>query len=243
MPNIAPLLVSLTVGFTVSAFAAEPANFVNVSGRAEIEVVPDQAFVTCGVNALRKRMDSAVAHSSKVSESIFAISRKYGIDKSDIGTELSELRKEYRVDRDTSTYLGILSQHIYLIKVRNIDSISRFINEMHAHGMNELRNITFTYSKEDSLKRVVSEMAMADALANAKSLVRNQGRTVGKLISASYEKPEGFDVRAEGRFDRMGALWGGEAGPAHRNMTVEYLKILPKKIRVPLTVFAKYEIK
>lgn len=241
----APLLNLLALGLClVSVSAAGTDEFVNVSGMAEMEAYPDEVRIRCGVTKVHKKLDSAVAHTSRVSKTLLKIAESFGIDKADIGTEISELRREYRNSQDTATYLGIKSELIYSIKVRGVDSISRIINTLYASGMNDLRDISFSHSNQDSLKRVLTETAMAHALENAKAMVKNQGRKVEKLISASYEMPGDFSVNTRGSVgDLLGGYWGGDAGAPGSRLEIEYLKILPKKIRMSVQVYAKYAIK
>lgn len=229
---------------SVRAHAVEFGNFVHVSGRAEIEVLSDQAYLICGVTKVHKRIDTAVARSARISEAILRIAGAYGIDKSDISTEITELQKEYHNNKDTSTYVGIKSQTIFGIKLRKIDSVSRFVNEMYAAGMNDFRHIEFSYSKQDSLMRMAGDLAMSDALGNAKAMVKHQGREIGKLLAASYEKPDDFDVSVDTRLDDLlGGLYGGDSRVPGKAMLIEYLKFIPKKIKVESKVFAKYELK
>jgi uncharacterized protein YggE len=236
-------LRKVSMALMVMAGIGNAQKFVNIYGESKIRIYPDQAILTCGVSSVNKKADVSAKKAAKVTENILRICRKYGVDPKDISTKTTEIKKDYRNDQDTTTYLGIKARTIFEIRLANIDSITVLANELYRNGMNEFEAVEFATSKEDSAKKAASQNAMKDAYENAKCLLKAQGKEVGELLSVSFDKPEDFDQKEKSKIDDLlGGLWLGEEGPGDKDM-LEYLKIMPRKIAIEAKVYAKYSIK
>jgi uncharacterized protein len=235
--------VVLVLGAMVGIAMAGKDEFVNVSGKGSVKAYPNLVTLTFGVNKIDKRLDTAVGTTTKVANKLLAICRNYGVDERDLETVSNSLERAYKNDRDTTTYLGIKSEIIYRVKMKNVDSVNVLVNTMYRNGLNEFRGFSFGHSQQDSLKRLASILAIKDAFENANALANNSGKKIKGLLNASYEKPEDFSFQPQTRHEGvwagagMGDYWGS------RSFDLEFFKIKPGILNFEIEVFAKYEIK
>jgi uncharacterized protein YggE len=69
--------------------------------------------------------------------------------------------------------------------VRKLDDVARFIDATLAKGANEISGLQFYSSKADSARRVAMALAVANARADAETLARAAGGTLGALLELS----------------------------------------------------------
>lgn len=226
-------------------FAAAKDEFVNVSGKGSIKVFPDQVILSFGVSKIDKKVDSAVGATSRVANKLTSICKAYGIKDKEIETQSNSLERAYKTNHDTTTYLGIKSEVIYDVTLSKVDSVNALLNALYRNGMNEFRGFVFGHTRQDSLKRAASRLAIRDAFENASVLAETSGRKIKTLSNASYEKPEDFSFRPQTRHE---GFWSGaQAGMGEisvdRGFDLEYFKIRPGFLVFEIEVFAKYELK
>jgi uncharacterized protein YggE len=69
--------------------------------------------------------------------------------------------------------------------VRRLEDVARIIDAALAKGANEISSLQFYSSKADSLRRAAMELAVANARADAETLARAAGGTLGPLLELS----------------------------------------------------------
>jgi uncharacterized protein YggE len=230
------------LAFSVNLAIASKEEFINVSGKGSVQIFPDQVTLTFGVSQVDKKLDSAVGKVSKVANNLIAICKSYRIEDKYIETVSNSLERAYKNDRDTATYLGIKSEIIYEVVLFQIDSVNSLLNKMYRNGMNDFRGFSFSYTKQDSLKRIASEIAIKDAYSNANVLAVSSGKKIKGLLNASYEKPEDFSFRPQTRHEGLWAGAGMGSLYGKQNVDLEFFKIKPGLLNFEIEVFAKYEI-
>lgn len=228
--------------FQASLVAAGKDEFVNVSGKGTIRVYPDQVLLSMGVSRIDKKVDSAVATTSRVANKLVSICKSFGIGEKQIETQTNTLERAYRTSVDTTTYLGIKSEVCYNITLSPVDSVNSLLNALYRNGMNEFLGFRFGHSNQDSLKRAASRLAIRDAFENASALAETSGRKIKTLLNASYEKPGDFSFRPNVGHE-LGYSMGMGAPEGKPPIDLEYFKIKPGLLDFDIEVFAKYELK
>lgn len=227
----------------VSLAAAGKDEFVNVSGKGSIKVSPNQVLLSLGVSRIDKKVDSAVAATSRVADKLVSICKSFGISENQIETQTNTLERAYKTSADTTTYLGIKSEIIYNITLSPVDSVNALLNALYRNGMNEFLGFRFGHGKQDSLKRAASRLAIRDAFENATALAETSGRKIKTLLNASYEKPSDFSFRPNVRRESFGYDMNMGADAGNKEVDLEYFKIKPGILEFEIEVFAKYELK
>jgi uncharacterized protein YggE len=247
MKKVIPIILFLIAGINAKGPAEYTKEFINVSGEASFKVDPTRAYIIMGVSDVNMNSDSALKKADKGSEGILNVCKKYKIDSSMIKTLECRLSSENEYDRVTNAnkfvgFRATIRYEIIMIKPAQIDS---FIANCFNSGGNDMQGITFSNNNLDSLKRIAAEMAMQDALKNAQALLKNSNRKVGRILNASFEKPENFDLRPsvgypedlEPRFVKGGAI---SRSGENKQM---FFRVMPGKIEVQSRVYVVYEIR
>jgi uncharacterized protein YggE len=249
MPKI--ILSMLLIAYCLYAEKKENnSEYIFTEGTGKVEVMPDYIVMRIGVSTIDRNLDSAIYATNYITDTIISILRKYKVEDKNIETYSSELVREYENNRDTTTYLGIKSEHILKVKYNDVNNVEKILNTMIGKGMNVLDYYEFGSSKEDSLKRIAAQIAYVESFKNAKAIADKSDRKLGRLLNTSFEKPEDYSIRPDFRIELsrklIGGLMGGSDGgePILRTrQDLKYLRIIVPLLHYENTVYSKYELK
>jgi uncharacterized protein YggE len=203
-----------------------------------------------GVTTVNLVADSSLENTNRIIDTIISVLHNYEIKDSNIVTYSTSFIREYENSRDTTTYLGMKSENVLNVKFTDIYKVEELLNVLIGKGMNVLDDYQFKSSVEDSVKRVCAELAFVEARKNAEAIARKSDRKLGKLLNASYEKPDDYRVRPDFQIELSrgshGSLAlkkrGGELA-FKQKPDLKYLTIRVPKLTFSNTVYAKFELK
>ena len=79
------LFVFLVLAVSVCAAQVQGnSNTINISGDAEVKVVPDRVSILLGVESRSKTLDAATEQTDAAIRQVMATARKFGVDPTDI---------------------------------------------------------------------------------------------------------------------------------------------------------------
>jgi uncharacterized protein YggE len=216
--------------------------YINVSGEATIEVMPDYAEIGIGVTSLQLNSDSAMIETEKGVNSLFEVCKKHNI--TEIETMEFNIERKFSHEMDKKgEFIGFEVTSSYNLKITNLNNINNFLSECYKIGTNHIKWVSFKIEKQDSLKRIASGLAMEDANKNAIALIKTTKRNLGKLINASYNKPEDFDfiprVGFGNEFQYGSGFGGGAAGGVG---DYAFFKVIPRKVKITSKVYVIYAL-
>lgn len=179
---------------------------VNVTGTAEVLVVPDQAEVSMTVRTLDLNLQTARSKNDELVRQVFRIATDLKVDPSDVQTDIISVQPEYSDEGDSPRppkFLGYAMSKRIVIVVRDIKVLELLIPEILRAGVNRLDGIELQSSRMRQHSDEARAMAVRSAREKAAAMARELGQTIGKAIHISETQsqiPYGFTANST-RFD------------------------------------------
>ena len=158
---------------TASAALAETK--ISVTGTGETQVSADTAVISLGVSARDKDVLKA---QQKVNESIAAIRQVLidnGVPEENINTDYMNIYAIYDYDGDMEQVKAYNANSTLAVKVTDLETVGKLIDECFAAGANTLNGITFSASDTAEARALSLTEAVADARAKAEVLAAASG--------------------------------------------------------------------
>lgn len=243
------LVFVFLVSFSLFANQDNNKNYIFTEGTGKISVKPDYVITKLGVSTINHDADSALKINNCILDSLLNTLKQFNVMETDIETYSSAFVREYKDNRDTTTFLGIKSESILKVKFYELENLEKLLNTLISKGMNVLKTYEFKHTKEDSLKRIAAQLAFDEAKQNAIAITMKSNRNLGKLLNVSYEKPNNYRVRPDFKIElsrelvlsKMGSLRGDL--DLKQKQDLKYLRILIPSIEFVNDVYTKFELK
>jgi uncharacterized protein len=172
-----------------------PGRTITVVGRGEVNVKPEVAHTTVGVEALAPTVDAAMADAQERMDAVLAALEELGIATRDIQTSNFSINFERTgtgMPAPAGTSTGSSQpegfyrvSNMVQITIRDLEQVASVIDEAVTAGANNVWGISFGLDNTDTLEGQAREDAVKDARARAESLARLNGVTVGEVVSIS----------------------------------------------------------
>lgn len=193
----AALLVFSVAGINLAA-AAEP-NTIAVSGMAEQEVAPDMAYIDVGINVRADDAETARTQEAQIASQIRRALLGLAITDNDLQNTSYYLYQEYKVDRN-----GVRTADKYVldssikVTVKDLDKLSRVIDNVVEAGATNISNITYALSTQNIIQRQLLATAVENARDKAAVVANAGSRTLGNMLSADINSFDGGTIVAYG---------------------------------------------
>lgn len=160
---------------------------ITVSGHGEVQVPPDIAYVTMGVQTTAKTVADARESAANAADALVSSVKKNGVDSKDIQTSGLYIQPNYEYSSKSPTLTGYTVTNTVTVKVRKLDSISKVLDDAIAAGGDAVRlqGLTFSVDDADKAKQDAREKAMADAKAKAEQLAKLGDVSLGAPVTIS----------------------------------------------------------
>lgn len=197
-------IVSLVLVALAGPLAAQqPTRQITVTGAAEVDVVPDQATVTAGVDTRSETAAAALAGNSATMTAIFAALDAAGVERRDVQTSqlsLNPVFEPYREDASTPpAVVAYEASNMVTVRVGAIDALGGVIDALAKAGANRLQGVSFEVAEPRPHLDTARERAVADARSRAELYARAAGVALGSVTSIreAVEMPGPILMRAE----------------------------------------------
>lgn len=184
-----PALVALSViGFPVRAQDAMRPSIPQImtSAQGEVRVTPDRATVMVGVQTRAATAGDASAQNSRKQRAVIDAIKARGIAAEQISTAGFSVNPETRYEQGqpprTTSYVV---SNVVIVEVRRIDMVGPVIDAALGAGANQVNSLQFTLSNADSARRVALAAAVGKARADAETMARAAGGSLGTLLELS----------------------------------------------------------
>ena len=191
MRKILALLAASVLLAACSSAAAETR--IAVNGTGETRISADTAVISLGVSA---RDRDVLKAQQTVNENIAGIRQALlsnGVAEENINTDYMSIYAIYDYNEDVEKVQAYNASTTLAVKVTDMDSVGRLIDEAFAAGANTLNGISFSASdtdeaRDESLKAAVGEArAKAEVLAEASGLKITGIETISEGNVYSYD--------------------------------------------------------
>jgi uncharacterized protein YggE len=167
----------------VSAVTEERVNTITVSGKGEVSITPDVAYVQFGLNTEGNTAQEAQQKNAKLFSQIQEAIIKQGVEQSDIKTVVYNTHPDYKWEKEQNVLKGYRSDHIVEVTYRKMDSIGSLVDTVTKAGVNRIDNIRFGTEKENEYAIKALENAVDHAKKKAEALATKSGKKVKDVIA------------------------------------------------------------
>ncbi len=171
--------VSLVVGGAVQADNLG----IHVSGRGEVLVEPDMAYMTLQVTrqgrdavALKNELDQVVRDT-------LALTDKLDIPRKDVTAALVSIHPHRRYDANRNAIDGVEASRTITIVLRDLARYGELMNAALTLGVNNIGNVRLDTSERIALERQALERAIDDAKDEASRIAKHFGVRLGGVTN------------------------------------------------------------
>jgi len=186
--------LALVVAGTQAAAQAvqSSAPSISVSATGEAHVSPDRATIFVGVQSRGATAAAAGADNARRQRAVLDTLRALGISGDRVSTMNYNVSPEMQYSPNNSAppkVVGYTVTNTVRAEVAKLEDVGRVIDAALGKGANELSSLQFSSSKADSARRAALAAAVSNARADAETLARAAGGTLGQLVEISTGEP------------------------------------------------------
>lgn len=155
-----------------------------VTGRAELSAIPNQAEVSLGVTTEAASVAQAQSETNQVINGLTDRLRQLGIGNEDIATSNYSINPQYSFRTDESNQItGYTVNASVRVTTDNFELLNQIIDQATSLGINQVNSVQFSLSTEqrEQLRAQAREEAINDAKNSARELARLTGVQLGKI--------------------------------------------------------------
>ena len=225
---MAIILVALSLRPAISQGWGPAKPLISVSGSAEIKVVPDEIYLTVGVDTRDKDLQEAKQRSDDHVSGALAFLKQKGVEDKDVKTDYISIQPVYSRDDesyiDPTTGLSLTTrdravpttQPVYYIvrktigiKLTNISGFDGVLSGLITNGVNNVQGIGFRTSELRKYRDKARTLAIQAAKEKAEAMASELGVKLGKADSVSENEWGGWSSYSRNGWSQGG---GGGAG-------------------------------
>mgnify|MGYP001163691826 FL=1 len=182
MKTLQTLLILAITTTTAMAQNALPPNTIDVTGEGIVRVVPDEVTINIRVENTGENTKTLKEQNDATINEVLKFLKKMDIADKDVKTEYMNLNKNY--DYNSKTYTFAANQSLS-VKLRDLKKYEAVMKGLIDTGINRIDGVSFSSSKEESLKSEARKKAVENAQMKAKEYASVLNQMVGKAVSIS----------------------------------------------------------
>lgn len=171
-------------------------NSINVSGKGEAVAIPDIATFSFSVIKEAKTAPEAQKLATDISNKMFDVVKKDGIEDKDVKTTNYSLYPKYdythtlcpsiypsNCQPSKEVLRGYEISQTFEVKIRDINKAGQIVADVTSAGATNINGPTFGVDKEDDVVAKARNEAIEDAKAKAESIAKGLGVKLVRIIS------------------------------------------------------------
>ena len=202
-------LLALGLALAMPALAQEAAGpavrQITVMGSADVDVAPDRATITAGVETQEATAAAALAASSETMAAVFAALEAAKVERRDMQTSQLNLNPVYEQFREGSEgppqVVAYQASNMLTVTVRDLASLGTLIDALTGAGANRLYGIAFDVTDPRPSVDAARREAVADARAKAELYAEAAGVALGPVVTIRENMgmgpPQPFRAKAD----------------------------------------------
>lgn len=189
------LLASLALGVSLMfsslpayAAPADQPNTVTVTGRAEVAVAPDIAYVSAGVVTSATDVTAAKSENDAVMKRVLDAVATAGIDKDQVRTSGFSVQPQYKYSNrgeEAPILTGYKVQNMVTITVQDLNNLGPVIDAAAAAGANQIQGVRFAVKNEDKVRDALLTQAVLDGRHKAGIIASALDQRLGEAMNVS----------------------------------------------------------
>lgn len=236
------LVLLFTVATAVAVLAQQPPtvtaqpNTVYVSADGRFEAPPDTALVQFNIAAQEDTAKQAYDRAAAAAEQIRQILRTNGIDPKSAEIGFFSLSPVYDWRTPKRKLVGYRVTSSVNLKLKDFSKVAPIVQQLADIDITENQSLTYTLENIDAAKLKAVEDAFQRARAEAATMARAGGRTLGELTYGSVDTYEQVRVLAP----QVRAM--ARAGAAAESVAPPTAEFSPQRIVVTARVSTMFAI-
>jgi uncharacterized protein YggE len=161
---------------------------ISVTGSGQVDVQPDQALVTVGVQTQAKEAAAAISQNNQGMQQVIDALEQAGVAAEDIQTRVLELQPQFTspspnepAPQGPPQIVGYMAVNTVDVRVRDLQRMGDLIDAAVQAGANQIQNIRFVVSQPQQVTDQAREAAWNDALHKAEQLASLAGTQLGQV--------------------------------------------------------------
>ncbi|MCZ4320291.1 SIMPL domain-containing protein [Aequorivita viscosa] len=175
-------LLILAITTTTMMAQTTPPPTVDVTGEGIVRVVPDEVTIRVRVENTGENTSTLKKQNDATISEVIKFLKKMDIADKDVKTEYMNLSKNYNHNNKTYTFAANQSLSVTL---RDLSKYEAVMNGLIDTGINRIDGVSFSSTKEETLKSEARKKAVTNAQMKAKEYASVLNQSVGKAVSIS----------------------------------------------------------
>lgn len=176
-------------------------NIITVSGKGELKVEPDEAFLTFTVTSFDRELDAARRLNDDSIGNVRTLAQGYGVVARDIRTdrmEMETLRELPKKDRDApqlrhaNPVRGYLVSRRMTLRLADLARFDDFYAQLLKTGISEISGVDFRTSRLLEHREAARTLAMKAAHQKAVALSGALGQQIGRAVDIREGEDRSF---------------------------------------------------
>jgi uncharacterized protein YggE len=157
---------------------------VNVSGKGEVRLVPDLAYVYIGVKTQAENVAEALSQNSNQAQQVSEVLKGLGVEDKDIQTTAFNVypQQEYGPNGETLRTVYVVENTVF-VTVRKLDQLGQMLDQVVRSGANSINGVSFDVEAREQHLAEARKLAIADAQKKAAEMADAAGVKLGALQS------------------------------------------------------------
>ncbi len=157
---------------------------ITTTGRGEVRLQPDLAYVVVGVTTQSQNALETASENARRINAILAALHALGLTDQQVKTAGYSLSQVYDYPKNQEPRLkGFVARNTLRAEIRKIDDVGKAIDAAVSSGATDVSSIQFAASNTEDVRRTAVAEAVKQARTDADAIARAAGGTLGRLIS------------------------------------------------------------
>src|SRR5215212_3541257 len=160
---------------------------VSVSGHGSVNVPPDTASVSIGVDVIKPTLGEAQEQATTQATAVIGALKEAGIAEEDIQTDYFSVNilRDYSENGDPTQITGFEIVNQLRVTVRDTDQLGELLDAAVNAGANSINGVTFYVDDQTEASSDARVEAVEDARTKAEELAAAAGMTLGPVVAIS----------------------------------------------------------
>jgi len=206
---------------------------VVASGTADVTIAATTAAFSIDIDSLAASAAEASAESTRLTKTVSSSLRTAGLSHGEVAESLLTVTPRWEYDQATQRQkrTGYQATTLIQIETDRLDRLGAYIDAALSAGATQISAISFSAKNSDEARRQALAQAVSQARADAETIARAGGGTLGQLLLLTME-PQGAPRRVE--FNPVPLM-------AARSLAGEERpNIIPSRIKVSASVVGRW---
>jgi uncharacterized protein YggE len=210
------LLATFFLPLAAHAQRAPDPPLITVSGRAEVNVAPDEVIFRLEVEKTDKDLSVAKRQNDESVRQILALARRFNVAPQNVKTDYVSVEMKYSTDtvededsderKVKREFVGYSVSKTVIVRFTDLPRFEEFFSETLKAGVSRISSVEFRNSQVRKHKDEARSLAIRAAKEKAEALTREIGQSIGRAYSIQEEgdrdssASNNFSLRVSGSF-------------------------------------------